>query len=436
MSYTKDGAMEFIQENDAAFARLVFCDIFGAPKNVAVMASHLPQVFSRGAGFDVSAVDGFMNITESDLLLYPDPASLSIVPWRPQSGRVVRMYCDIRHPGGAPFEGDGRHLLRCAKQEAADMGIVVKARTECEFYLFEQDENGRPTLAPHDNAGYLDIAPLDRCENVRREVCLALEEMGLAPMGSHHEKGPGQNEIWCRATDILHCADDFITYKTVVRTIAAQNGLFACFMPKPLHNKSGNGLHVNLSLHAAPGAEAERISQDTFQSFMAGILEHIADMTLFLNPSTNSYQRFGCFDAPQYISWAKGNRSQLARVPFAEQDSTRLELRSPDPLCNPYIALTLLVRAGLEGIKNKAVLREAANFDIAAASGETRSRFATLPQNLGQAIKAAQSSVFVGRHLPASILEKTVAVKRYEWESYNHAEDKNAFEHELYFDRI
>ena len=436
MSYTKDGALEFVKENDIKFIRLVFCDMFGTPKNIAVMADYLPRVFEKGAGFDVSSVEGLMNIEESDLLLVPDPASLAVLPWRPSSGRVARMFCDIRYPDGEAFVGDGRRLLKDAKQEAAEQGLMVKARMECEFYLFEMDDEGLPTMRPHDNAGYLDVAPLDKCENVRRDICLALEQMGMAPMGSHHEKGPAQNEIWCRATDILACADDFIIYKMVVRTIAAQHGLFACFMPKPLENKSGNGLHINLSLHAAQGAKEEKVSAKTFESFMAGILGHIGEMTLFMNTTTNSYKRLGNFEAPQYISWAKGNRSQLVRVPFGAGDDTRMELRSPDPLCNPYVAFTLLLRAGLEGIKNEAPLQDAANFVFANASDETKQKYMRLPTNLGEAIQSAQGSRFVLGSLPKEIVEKTVEAKQCEWMRYEHTDDKKLFEHACYFERI
>lgn len=436
MSYTKDGAMEYIRDNDVKFIRLVFCDIFGALKNVAVMADYLPRVFERGAGFDVSSINGLMNIEESDLLLFPDPATMAVLPWRPASGRVARMFCDIRYPDGESFVGDGRQLLRRAKQEAAELGLLVKARTECEFYLFELDDDGHSTIHPHDNAGYLDIAPLDKCENVRRDICLALEDMGMAPMGSHHERGPAQNEIWCRATDVLACADDFITYKTVVRTIAAQHGLFACFMPKPLSNKTGNGLHINLSLHTAPGAKEERVSPKTFECFMAGILEHIEEMTLFMNTTTNSYKRLGSFEAPQYVSWAKGNRNQLVRVPFDGAEDTRMELRSPDPLCNPYIVFTLLLRAGLEGIKNNLPLRDAANFDFAAASDETKGKYAMLPKTLDNAIKAVLDSQFIAHNLPDEIIRETLDAKKYEWTRFEHAEDKDGFEHECYFERM
>ena len=207
MGFTEQDVLQYVEENDVKFIRLFFCDIFGVPKNVAVMAEALPRVFAQGAGFDVSAVDGFMNVAEGDLLLLPDPGTLSILPWRPSTGRVARMFCDIRRSDGTPFSGCGRTLLRTARAQAKEAGLSFRFGTECEFYLFEMDEKGNPTLHPRDKAGYLDIAPLDRCENVRREICLALEEMGLFPEGSHHEKGPGQNEIWCRPVDVLAAAE-------------------------------------------------------------------------------------------------------------------------------------------------------------------------------------------------------------------------------------
>lgn len=428
MSYTKDELMEYIEENDVKFVRLAFCDIFGEPRNVAVMADYLPEVLEAGAGFDASSVDGFMNIAESDLLLHPIPATLATLPWRPQSGRVARMYCDIRHPDGRDFEGDGRPLLRAARKAAEEMGLSVRACTKCEFYLFELDDEGSPTLHPHDNAGYLDIAPRDRCENVRREICLALEQMGVYPKGSHHERGPGQNEIWCRDTDVLACADDLLTYKTVVRTIAAQNGLFACFMPSPLAGTYGSGMHVNFSLAAGQGGPP--VGEEVFASFVAGILGRIGEMTLFTNTATNSYVRLGELGVPNHVSWTRGNRSHLIRVPAGAE--ARMELRSPDPLCNPYLALTLLLRAGMEGVQQQAALPKAAELE---AAGEEPA-FPALPANLGEAIEAARGSAFVRRCLPGAIVDKTLEYKRREWERYGFANDKAAFELECYFERI
>lgn len=403
------------------------------------MASQLPRIFEQGAGFDVSAVDGFMNIEESDLLLFPDPSSLVVLPWRPSTGRVVRMYCNIRHPDGAPFVGDGRHLLRNTKRDALAMGLSCRFNTECEFYLFELDEESNPTLKPHDQAGYLDIAPLDRSEKVRREICLALEEMGLTPEASHHEKGPGQNEVSCRSADVVRAADDFITYKSVVRTIAAQNGLFACFMPKPLQGKSGNGLHINMSLHESRDGHnlfGDLGQESLLHSYMAGLLNHVAEMTLFLNPATNSYERFGSFDAPKYISWSQGNRAQLLRVPAGAGESSRVELRSPDPLCNPYLAFTLLLRAGMEGIEKKLPLSPPADIDFTRAGDKVLESYATLPESLGAAISLAENSAFIRRCLPEPIVEKTAACKQEEWEACRASGDAARYEHETYFSRI
>ncbi|MFV0414275.1 MAG: glutamine synthetase family protein [Oscillospiraceae bacterium] len=437
MDYAQRDALQFIEDNDVKFVRLFFCDIFGVPKSVAIMASRMAHAFEYGAGFDVSAVEGFMNIEESDLLLHPDPKTLTVLPWRPSTGRVARMYCDIRYPDGSPFAGDGRHLLRQTLKELQQLGITCRMGTECEFYLFELDEKGEPTLVPQDTAGYLDIAPLDKGENVRREVCLALDEMGLFPEGSHHEKGPGQNEIWCRSALADQCADDFITYKTVVRTIAAQNGLYASFMPKPFKEKSGTGLHINISLYnGEENLFAGGVENETANAFMAGVLDHIAEITFFLNTTTNSYHRFGSFEAPKYISWAVGNRAQLLRVPSSQSSNSRVELRSPDPLCNPYLAFTLLLRAGMKGIQKGARLGAPANFDFSGVDPAKLANYPTLPQTLGQAIEAAANSLFVQRSLPPHIVEKIIANKQYEWESYLHAQDKDQFEHMQYFQRL
>lgn len=431
MSYTEQDVLQYVEENDVKFIRLFFCDIFGVPKNVAVMAEALPRVFAQGAGFDVSAVDGFMNVAEGDLLLIPDPSTLSILPWRPSTGRVARLFCDIRRSDGSPFSGCGRTLLRAAKAQAREAGLSFRFGTECEFYLFETDERGEPTLHPRDKAGYLDIAPLDRCENVRRDICLALEEMGLFPEGSHHEKGPGQNEIWCRPVDVLAAADDLITYKSAVRTIAAQNGLFASFMPKPLPDKSGSGLHV----HMAPASvSGETPPEEVFYAFLAGILRRVGEITLFLNTATNSYQRFGSFEAPRYVTWSSGNRAQLIRVPGGGEP--RLELRSPDPLCNPYLAFTLLLQAGLEGVREGWSPPAPTDVDLLTAPAELLAGLEKLPESLGEAIDRARNSAFVQRSLPGAVIDKILDVKRYEWERYTHTEDKNKFEHARYFERV
>ncbi len=439
MDYTKKEVLQFVMENDVKFVRLAFTDIFGTLKNISILSSELPRAFDQGISFDASSVDGFMNVEESDLYLHPDPATLAVLPWRPQTGRVVRFYCDITYPDGSPFAGGSRAQLKAAVKDAADMGFTVKIGTECEFYLFEMNELGRPTKIPQDFAGYMDVAPIDKGENVRREICLTLEEMGLFPETSHHETGPGQNEIDFHYSDALTAADNLQTFKFAVRSIAARNGLFASFLPKPLPNESGSGLHINLSL-AKNGLNIfkntpEEHSADS-ESFIAGILDRAGDMTAFLNPLTNSYARFGSFEAPAYVTWSHQNRSQLIRIPAAQGEYARMELRSPDPSCNPYTAFTLLIRAGLEGIKKEKKLCPPSNFNAYTATISQLEAIKKLPETLNEALIAAGSSEFIKENLPERTLNTFLAVKQREWEGYQKATDKERFERETYFYQI
>lgn len=420
MDYTVAEVLQFVEENDVKFIRLQFCDMFGAVKNIAIMADELPRAFEMGVSFDASAVKGFMNMEESDLYLHPDPSTLAVLPWRPQQGRVARFFCDVKRADGEIFEGDGRTLLKAAVKRAADKGYVCEIGSECEFYLFELDENGNPTKRPHDRAGYLDVAPLDRGENVRREICLTLESMGIKPESSHHEQGPGQNEVDFRHADALAAADNLVTFKTIVKTMANRNGLYASFLPKPLKDFSGNGLHINLSLRRGGlnlfKIETNEHSQEA-ESFIAGILQRVREITLFLNPLINSYQRFGLFEAPKYISWSHQNRSQLVRIPAEGGAAARMELRSPDPSCNPYFALAMLIHAGLDGIEQGLELCAPANMNLYEADRETLEQFESLPATLLEAVKAARESAFVKKYLPEKAAEKIFAVKQQEWES-------------------
>lgn len=436
MKYTINEILQFVQENDVKFIRLAFCDIFGVLKNISIMVDELPRAFESGISFDASAVKGFMNVDESDLLLFPDPATVSILPWRPQQGRVIRFFCDIRHPNGSAFEGDGRNLLKKATQKALDMKYTCKIGAECEFYLFEADEKGNPTKRPHDNAHYMDVSPLDKGENVRREICLVLEEMGIKPESSHHEQGPGQNEIDFQYSDALSAADNLITFKNVVRTIASQDGLFASFMPKPIANESGNGLHINMSL-AKNGFNIFRSDQvehsPEAESFIAGVMNRMKEITIFLNPLTNSYQRLGSFEAPKYITWSHQNRSPLIRIPAAAGEYARMELRSPDPACNPYLAFTLLIHAGLEGIQKGLKLCPASNFDLYAPTNENLTNLSSLPQTLHESILFALDSSFIKEILPEKTIRNFLEAKQNEWECYEKAADKEGFEQEQYF---
>lgn len=384
MEYRAQEVIQYAREEKVKFVRLAFSDVYGRQKNVTIMASELERAF-----------DGEVR---SDLFLHPDPATLAEQPWRPENGRLVRMFCDIRCPDGSPFEADCRHILRRAVRDAEAAGCSFAFGSELEFYLFRLDENGEPTRIPYDRAGYMDIAPEDRGENIRREICLTLEQMGIRPESSHHEEGPSQNEIDFRYSEPLSAADNSLTFLSVVRSVAAANGLCADFSPKPLPEHPGSGLHINLSVRGgAEGAEP-------LNYVIAGILEHIGALTLFLNPCEDSYLRLGGRKAPRYISWSSENRSQLIRIPAAQGEFRRAELRSADPTANPYLAFALLIRAGLDGIERRLTLPEPADFNLYTAPPEVLSRYKRLPASLAEAAAAAQASPEVARWLPEPVL--------------------------------
>lgn len=398
MNYTPNEVMQYVQEEDVKFVRMAFCDIYGRQRNVAIMASELPRAFRHGIAFDASAVHGFDMDVRSDLFLRPDAATLRELPWRPQTGRVAHMFCDIVHPDGTPFEADTRALLRRATERAAQAGYAFRFGTEMEFYLFRLDEGGKPTAEPFDNAGYMDVAPEDRGENVRREICLMLEHLGILPESSHHESGPGQNEIDFRYADPVSAADNAILFRSVVKAIAAQNGLCADFSPRPLAKHDGNGMHINVSA-SLRGADLPP------QKLVPGLLDKIRDITLFLNPAVQSYERLGRDKAPLYVSWSQENRSQLVRVPAAAGEYKRLELRSPDSLTNPYLAFSLIIHACLDGIEQGLPLPEAANCNLFRLPPEQAAQFEKLPTSLREAVAAACGSEFVAAHIPARILD-------------------------------
>lgn len=347
--YTENEVLDFIEEEDVKFIRLAFFDISGKQKNISIMPSELPRAFKEGISFDASAILGFESPDKSDLFLQPDPSTLAILPWRPTSGKVVRMFCNIKNPDGSPYKKDYRTLLKNAIKQAKDeFGIEIYIGAEIEFYLFKLNEKGEPTKEPFDQAGYMDIAPEDKGENIRREICFTLEQMGIIPEASHHEEGPGQNEIDFHYSDALTAADNTATFKWIVRTKAASNGLFADFSPKPLADKPGSGMHINISYKSLRTED----KVDYLPYMLGGILNHIEEMTYYLNPSEESYDRLGEFKAPKYICWGKENRSALVRVPSSKHD-VRFEIRSSDPSCNPYLAFSLVIFAALDGIKNK-----------------------------------------------------------------------------------
>ena len=398
MKYSKEEVMQYVQEEDVKFIRLAFCDVFGKQKNISIMPQELPRAFEYGIAIDASAIAGFGDENHSDLFLHPEPDTLMPLPWRPEHGRVVRMFCNITYPDGSTFECDTRSLLKKAIQKAEQAGYQFFFGAEQEFYLFHLDENGEPTKIPYDNASYMDIAPEDKGENIRREVCLTLEQMGIQPESSHHEEGPGQNEIDFRYSDPLTAADNAMTFQTVVKTIARRNGLFADFSAKPLEDKPGNGFHINISVKASDGT-------DTMDYLIAGILDKISDMTVFLNPTENSYHRFGSNKAPRYISWSSENRSQLVRVPAAVGEYRRAELRSPDPSANTYLAFALMIYAILDGIQNKLELPAPADMNLYKAEESILAKFRQLPEDFHSACAVAASSNFIKKHIPKTILD-------------------------------
>lgn len=388
MIYTAREVYDFVRQEDVKFIRLAFCDVNGKQKNISITPDELPRAFSDGISFDASAIKGFGDEVGSDLLLFPVPSTLNILPWRSSHGNVIRMFCSMKYPDGTQFEKDSRMILQRAVDAAAAKGVSVRFGAEFEFYLFNTDEKGMPTDEPFDRAGYMDVAPEDRGENARREICLTLVEMGIKPESSHHEEGPGQNEIDFRYSDAMTAADNAMNFMTVVKAAAQRNGIYADFSPKPLPGESGNGLHINMSVKTADG-------EDHTNAFMAGILAHIKEMTAFLNPTEDSYKRLGEKKAPKYITWSPENRSQLIRIPAAKGEYRRIELRSPDPTANPYIAYALLIMAGLDGIERELTAPEAVNVNLYKADSSVTEPLDRLPASLDEAIAVAEGSDFV-----------------------------------------
>lgn len=398
MQYSEEEVFEYINENDVKFIKLTFCDIFGNLKNISILSSQMKRAIDVGISIDASAIKGFGTEEKSDLLLFPDLNTLSLLPWRPSQGRVIRFYCNVKYPNGKDFEMDSRRILMDAVKELKNEHITCNIGAECEFYLFKKDDYDSPTTISFDKAGYLDIAPDDKGEDVRREICLTLENMNIIPEASHHEEGPGQNEIDFKYSDPLSAADNISTVKAVIKTVSDHYGLFASFNPKPIIEKPGNGLHINISTTSVK-------HNDCLMSFMAGIMRRIKEITLFLNTKKESYARLGAFKAPKYITWSRENRSQLIRIPAAKDEYERIELRSPDPMLNPYIAYALLIYAGIEGVKENLVPDEAVNINLFNVSDEELKKYKTLPLSYDEAYENACKSEFVRKIIPPRFLE-------------------------------
>lgn len=441
MDTTVNEILTFVSENEVKFIRLSFCDLFGIHKNIAIMADELKMAFKEGVSFDASSINGFLDVNKSDLFLFPDPTTLTLLPWRPESGSVIRFYCDIKNSDGTPFVCDARNILKQAVKRLENKGYTAKIGVECEFYLFKTDENGEPTQIPIDKGGYFDISPLDKGQDIRREICISLEEMGLQPEASHHERGHGQNEIDFRFSDPISTADNVLTFKSVVKSIAERNGLFASFMPKPLLEQSGSGVHINISLYKDGENLFAKDDKDIADSFIQGVLHNIADMTMFLNSVPNSYKRLGMCEAPKYISWSKENRSQLIRIPAVpvnNRNKMRMEIRSADAALNPYIALALILQAGIDGIENNMKLVPPVNENLYTADESITKNLMQIPKDLKSAIDLAENSEFINRHIDEDIMKKYIEYKneeqsRFELITNNSADTLDSLDLEVYF---
>lgn len=398
MYYSYEEIKEFIETEDVKFIRLAFCDLKGKQKNMSISPWELDRAFEDGITFDASAIESFGQEDKSDLVLCPIPKTLNVLPWRPSRGKVVRMFCNIKYPDGIPYELDSRQILQDAVNEAKEMGLSFSIGTEFEFYLFKTDENGDKTDEPFDNAGYMDVAPEDKGENIRREICLTLIEMGMNPECSMHLDGPGQNQIVFRYADAITAADNAMNFVSVVKAAAQHNGLYADFNPKPIVNKPGNGMHINLSVSSEDGKMYNA-------NFMAGVMEHIREMTVFFNNCPESYKRLGEHTAPKYVSWTRENRSQLLRVPVIRNENKRFELRSPDPCINPYLAFAMLIYAGLDGIKRSLELPDASNVSLTDAKEEVIEKLKRLPETYEEARKLAKESEFINKVLNKKLVE-------------------------------
>ncbi|MBW6517613.1 MAG: type I glutamate--ammonia ligase [ANME-2 cluster archaeon] len=422
---SNEDILKKIKEKDVRFVRLQFVDIQGIVKNVAIPVSQIEKAMGHGISFDGSSVEGFVRIEESDMVLKPDLNTFQLLPWRNNGGSIARMICDVYQPGGEPFQGDPRYVLRRVIEDAASLGFKMNTGPELEFFLFEKHE-GRATTIPHDNAGYFDFGPVDLAENIRREIVIALEGMGFEIEASHHEVASGQHEIDFKYGDALITADNVLTFKYVTRTIANNMGLHATFMPKPLFGENGSGMHVNISLfkdgkNAFYDPDNEHGISDILKYFIGGVLKHINAITAVTNPTVNSYKRLvPGYEAPVYVSWSGANRSSLIRIPAARGSSTRIELRSPDPSCNPYLAFAVILSAGLDGIRNQIDPGEPVGDNIYEMDEKEREHrnIRSLPGTLRDALNELEQDEIIMNALGSHVLNNFLRLGRTEWDAY------------------
>ena len=422
----KEELLHIVEAEDIRFICLQFCDIFGQQKNVTVSASQIHRVLKNQITIDGSSIEGFVRIHESDQFLYPDLSSFCVLPWMQGAGKVARLICDVYNPDGTPFVGDPRNVLRRVLNKAASLGYCVNVGPECEFFLFETDERGKPTTRTNDEAGYFDLATLDHGELTRRQVCLVLEEMGFQIEASHHECAAGQHEIDFKYGEAMKAADDILTFKHVVKSIAQMNKLHATFMPKPIYGVAGSGMHTNMSLfrdgkNIFANPEGDKgLSRECYH-FIAGLLTHAKGMCVATNPLVNSYKRLvPGYEAPCYLAWSASNRSALIRIPAARGQGTRVELRSPDPTCNPYLALALCLAAGLDGIERELVPPPEITKNIFEMGDMQRvaNGINNLPENLNEAIACFMADSLMQETLGEHVVTQYIAGKQAEWDEY------------------
>ena len=425
MVYSESEVLRYVEENDVKFIKLTFCDLRGKLKNISILSAELPAAFSKGVRITAKKICGFSTADGNDLFLFPDPRTMRVLPWRPAQGRVVRIYCFIRYADGRHFESDGRYFLKKASKAASEKGYYFRFGTSSEFTLFLTDENGFPTKTPHDFGSYCDAAPSDRGENFRRDVCLTLEQMGINPVSSRHQSGNGQHEIDFGTASSLSAADTFMSFKSAVKSIAVNHGVFASFMPKPLKYDCGNGMHIGFSVCREKDMLTEnKFFEEDIRHAAAGIIAYIKDIALFTNSTVNSYSRLGEFSAPRYITWSHLEEEQLLRVSNDDPDMP-VVLRAPDCVCNPYFVFGLMIYAAMEGIERGFELPD--EFDPAVTDYEK------LPLTLIDAVETAAESVFLKKYLPQGVLDEMRSEAENEWKKYSAVIDKEIYETKEYF---
>ena len=420
--YSKEDIARMVEEDDVEFIRLQFTDILGNLKNIAVTTSQLDKILNNECKFDGSSIIGFLGTNEPEMYLYPDLDTFEIFPWRPQQGKVARFLCDVYHSDGTPFQGGPRYILKKVIKEAKEMGYTFDVGPECEFFLFQMDENGCPTTISHERGGYFDVGPMDLGENARREMVLTLENMGFVVESSHHEAAPGQHEIDFMYDEPLETADNIMTFRLVVRTIAKRHGLHATFMPKPKYDISGSGMHMNISLYKDgknvfhDEKDEYRLSKEAYH-FIAGVLKYTKEMTAITNPIVNSYKRLvPGYQAPVNITWSTKSRNPLIRIPVCRDENKRIELRNPDSASNPYLALAVILAAGLEGINKQ--LNPPACIDHNEIAVTEENHIEKLPSTLGEALEEMRKSEFIHQVLGDHIYNTYLAEKEKEWKNY------------------